>query len=290
MEVVRVLLVDDEVEFTDALGQRLEARGVSTKTASSGDEALDMLDRVDFDVVLLDLCMPGRDGIETLREIKLRKPLTEVIMLSGKGDEETAIDGMRNGAFDFLTKPPEIGELLTKINDAHTRRAQHHARILNALDAGYGDNSMQPRASVQIQKAVRAAADGDSCDGILLVLGRETEFSDALIEYALEMAGRLDYEVMALNAAGLTKDVLHAFPSARESLWKDFQTHSQENVISFRTAAAEKGIPFSHVVKPSGPDKAVQEVQHEVGRIDFVISEPLGNVTEPCNGPNVLVY
>ena len=290
MDAASVLLVDDEVEFTDTLGERLRTRGLSVSTAASGDEALGLLEREDFDVILLDLYMPGRDGIDSLREIKLRRPLTEVIMLSGKGAEATAIDCMRGGAFDFLTKPPDMCDLLAKIKAATERRKQHQARISEALGAASGISATEMAPHIEVQPAVRASAKGDACEGIVLVLGNETVFSKALMDYALDMAGRLSYEVMALNAAGLSTDILSAFPSARLSLLQDFRTHSEGNAVVFREAAAERDIPFSHVVKHSGPDEAVQEVQREVGPIDFVVSESLSNAPDPEEGPVVLVY
>ena len=292
MEAARVLLVDDDADFAETLCDQLKSLSFAVTTAPSGDKALEKLDGEDFDVIVLDLCMPGRDGLETLREIKFRKPLTQVIMLSGMGTEEAVSEGMRNGAFDFLIKPPDMADLVKKMNDAHARRTQHLARILKASGAGRakGRVMVEDAAPVAHQQAVRAAVDGDLCDGILLVLGRETEFPGVLMEYALEMAERLAYEVMALNAAGLSKDLLRAFPSARESLWQDFRTHSEENAAAFRAAAAEMGVPFSHVVKSSGPDDAIQEVQHEVGAIDFVVSEPVDNLDDSGVGPYVLVY
>jgi len=292
MEVVRVLLVDDEVEFAEALGRRLEARGFATATAPSGDDALEKFGDEDFDVVVLDLFMPGRDGFETLREIKFRKPLTEVIMLSGKGTEETAIEGMKYGAFDFLTKPPDIGDLVEKINDAHAKKAEHLARIRRALEAqtDQGRIVQEEVAPAETIVAARPAVDGAPRQGRLLVFGRDSEFSQSLIEYALAMAERLSYEVLALNAAGFSKESLRSFPSARERVFREFHMVSEENAIAFREAAMKKGIPFSHVVKFSSLDDAIQEIRQEVGEIDFVVSEPTDGLVDPAAGRDILVY
>ena len=292
MEAIRVLLVDDEVEFTEALGRRLTTRGFSTSTAPSGDQALERLADEDFDVVVLDLVMPGRDGLETLQEIKLRKPLTEVIMLSGKGTEETAIEGMRRGAFDFLTKPPDIVDLVEKMTGAYNKKSEHLARIRKALDAG--DERVGVVAEQAAREDVSGAAvrvgDGAPRQGRLLVLGQESGFSQALIEHALEMAERLSYEVLALNAAGFSKETLRSFPSAREELFREFRTASEEHVAPFRDAAVRRGVPFSHVVKFSGPDEATREVGHEVGEIDFVVSDPADGLISPGAGRDILVY
>lgn len=292
MEAVRVLLVDDEPEFTEVLSRRLESRGFATTSAPSGDEALERLGDEDFDVVLLDLVMPGRDGLETLREIKSRNPLTEVIMLSGKGTEETAIEGMKRGAFDFLTKPPDISEIVEKINNAHAKRTEHLARIRKALDAGRekGGVVVEQVTPTETSETARTTGDGVPRQGRLLVFGREAEFSEALIEYALEMAERLSYEVLALNAAGFSKESLRSFPSARERVCQDFRIASEENVVPFREAAAKKSIPFSHIVTFSGSDEATQEIQQEVGQIDFVVSEAVDGLIDPTTGPDILVY
>ncbi len=128
----KVLLVDDEQQFVETLAQRLEARGFVVDTALDGDRCLAILADKDMDVVILDVLMPGRSGTDTLREIKKLRPLTEVIMLTGHATVETAIDGMKLGAFDYLMKPTEIADLVAKITKAHARKAEHEDRIRQA--------------------------------------------------------------------------------------------------------------------------------------------------------------
>jgi len=129
---VRVLLVDDEEQFVETLALRLEARDFAVATAFNGDQALDYLKGKDVDVVVLDVLMPGLSGIDTLREMKKIRPLTEVIMLTGHATVETAIEGMKLGAFDYLMKPTEIEELVDKITRAQRRKAEHEERIQKA--------------------------------------------------------------------------------------------------------------------------------------------------------------
>ncbi len=124
--------MDDEEKFVETLAQRLEVRNFQVNTALSGDEALGRIQEQDVDVVVLDVVMPGKSGIETLREIKQLKPLTEVIMLTGHATVETAIEGMKLGAYDYLMKPTEIQELVEKITNAYQRKAEHEARIRQA--------------------------------------------------------------------------------------------------------------------------------------------------------------
>jgi DNA-binding NtrC family response regulator len=124
-----VLIVDDEKEFVDLVSERLTMRDYDVTACYSGEEALETVKGYNFDIVILDILMPGIDGIETLREIKRIKPLTEVILLTGHAAVDTAIEGMKLGAYDYLTKPCDISDLVTKLNKAHDRKAEHEERI-----------------------------------------------------------------------------------------------------------------------------------------------------------------
>jgi DNA-binding NtrC family response regulator len=130
---IRILLVDDEKEFVETLAERLRTRGFHVTEAYSGDKALETLKEYNFDVTILDVQMPGMSGIETLRAIKKLKPLTEVLMLTGHGTIETAIEGMKIGAFDFLLKPCKMDVLLEKISGACERKSEHEERIRKAM-------------------------------------------------------------------------------------------------------------------------------------------------------------
>jgi two-component system, OmpR family, response regulator CpxR len=129
---VRLLLVDDEEQFVEVLAERLEARNLDVRKAFSGDEAIAKLQDQESDVVILDVLMPGKDGLETLREIKQIRPIVEVIMLTGHATVETAIEGMRLGAYDYLMKPSETEDLVKKISRAYRRKAEHEERIRQA--------------------------------------------------------------------------------------------------------------------------------------------------------------
>ena len=129
MEKCRVLLVDDEKEFLEVLIRRLSKRQVNVDGVSSGEEALQYLQVRPIDVAVLDVKMPGMDGIALLREIKKINPLIEVIMLTGHASLEVALEGMRSGAFDYLMKPAEIDELLYKIQDAYRAKTIQEEKI-----------------------------------------------------------------------------------------------------------------------------------------------------------------
>ena len=114
----KILLVDDELVFTSNMSKLLNSRGYRVTAVNSGDSAISTLEEKKFDVVVLDLKMPGMDGITTLKEIKKLGLFTETLILTGHGSIDTAMEAMRLGAYDYLTKPCEIDELVTKIEGA----------------------------------------------------------------------------------------------------------------------------------------------------------------------------
>ena len=117
-----ILLVDDEKTMVKYLSRHLVKRGFDIRVAYNGSDALALIKKSDFDVVLLDVLMPGIDGIETLREIKAVRPDTEVIMLTGHASVEAGIEGMKLGAFNYIMKPFDPGELDREIDMAFEHR------------------------------------------------------------------------------------------------------------------------------------------------------------------------
>ena len=133
MIITKVMLVDDEHHFLRAIERRLSRRNIRVITCSSGDQALLYLkEDSEVDVVVLDVKMPGMNGIETLKEIKKNFPVIEVIMLTGHATFESALEGMKLGAYDYLMKPCDLEELLTKIADAADKRRKHLSKIIEA--------------------------------------------------------------------------------------------------------------------------------------------------------------
>lgn len=114
----KVLLVDDEEEFIDLMSQRLETRGLKVVAVTSGEKAVEMVADKNFDVAIVDLSMPGIDGIETLIQIKAKRPDMEVIMLTGQATVKAGIEAMKDGASDFLEKPVDLNVLMEKIEQA----------------------------------------------------------------------------------------------------------------------------------------------------------------------------
>jgi len=129
MKDFRVLVVDDEDDFRETFIKRLQKRKLNVTGAESGEKALEILDKLIFDVVILDVKMPGMDGVETLQEMKRIRPLMEVIMLTGHSTVETAIDGLKLGAFDYIMKPADFDELLEKMSQAYEKKKAHEQKI-----------------------------------------------------------------------------------------------------------------------------------------------------------------
>jgi FixJ family two-component response regulator len=284
MEGIKVLLVDDEKEFVETLAMRLSTRGFAAATAFSGDDALRSIGEQTFDVVILDVIMPGKDGIETLKELKSLNPLTEVIMLSGHASLEMAIKGMQFGAFDFLVKPPDIRDLVEKINKAYVRKTEHEERIKKA---GFVREQL-------VEAATPTEPLGEEKEpsdlGYLLVIGRESDFSSDLIQYALDISKRMSYQIIALNAAGFNKESFRLFPTAREKVCQDFQEISEKNAALFRQAAKKERIPFNHVVKFCEREEAITEIRKEIGDIDYVVCEADEEADQPKARGQIVAY
>jgi DNA-binding NtrC family response regulator len=133
MSIANVLLVDDEVDFVETFSERLHMRNLEISKAFSGKEALKVLKKNQtIEVVILDVKMPEMDGIDALAEIKKSYPLVEVIMLSGHSTVESAIEGMKKGAFDYLMKPCDMDQIITKVGEAAAKKRQHEEKIIQA--------------------------------------------------------------------------------------------------------------------------------------------------------------
>ena len=129
MEQMKMMLVDDEERFLSTTQKLLSRKGYDVLTASSGSQALDLLRTNNVHVVILDVKMPGMDGIETLKAIKRNYPLVEVIMLTGHGTVDSAVEGLKSGATDYLTKPTDVQDLLEKAEEAFSKRQTLEGKI-----------------------------------------------------------------------------------------------------------------------------------------------------------------
>ena len=129
---IEILIIDDEKDFVEMLSLHLAEEGHHVRGAHSGPEGLKAVEAEEPDVVILDLKMPGMDGIEVLAELKNRFPLVEVILLTGHGTIDTAVTGLKQGAFDYLLKPADHQDLMEKLEAARKRKYEHELRIRKA--------------------------------------------------------------------------------------------------------------------------------------------------------------
>jgi DNA-binding NtrC family response regulator len=129
---IKVLVVDDEKDFIESLAERLQLRDFDVSTALNGDDAFNLIREKEFDVIVLDVKMPGKSGIDTLKEIKNINQLSQVIMLTVHATVESAIQGMKLGAYDYIMKPTDTEGLINLINNAYKIVEEHRERIRRA--------------------------------------------------------------------------------------------------------------------------------------------------------------
>ena len=138
MASISFLMVDDEQAFIETVARRLRQRGFAVECAFSGQAALERLELGGIiDVVVLDVKMPGLDGIETVQFIKKKHPLVEVLMLTGHASIQTAVEAVKHGALDYLEKPCDIEDLIAKAQKAAQRKRDREARLFEARTKPY---------------------------------------------------------------------------------------------------------------------------------------------------------
>ena len=152
MEKMKMMLVDDEERFLSTTKKLISRKGYEIVTASSGAEALEELGSSNIHVVILDVKMPGMDGMETLKAIKKKYPLVEVIMLTGHGTVESAVDGLKSGATDYLMKPTDVNELIKKAEEAFEKRQRLEEKIRMAQSRLY---MKSPREIIRDKEIIR---------------------------------------------------------------------------------------------------------------------------------------
>ncbi|MEW6738802.1 MAG: response regulator [Nitrospirota bacterium] len=140
---IKVLLVDDEVDFVDTLAQRLKMRELLVDTVYDGEQALSFIKKIEPDVIVLDLKMPGLHGIEVLREIKRSSPQIQVIILTGHGTEKDEEEARRLGGFDFLRKPADIDLLVAKIKEAFMEKVERAMTAVAFAEEGDLDRAQK---------------------------------------------------------------------------------------------------------------------------------------------------
>lgn len=135
MASAKVLLIDDETDFVEVVAERLRTRGVDVDTAFNGPDGIAAAAKNTYDAVLLDLAMPGMDGMETMRRLREQNPNLQIIILTGQGSVAAGVEAIKQGATDFVEKPADIDTLMGKFNDAQANRlAQFEDDVARKMD------------------------------------------------------------------------------------------------------------------------------------------------------------
>ena len=159
-----------------------------------------------------------------------------------------------------------MGRILGKIREKVSKASEKTERSRTASMNSDKEKNVHAGESREAESAAEPSRR-------LVVVGKESVFSKQIIDYALEMAERMSYEIVALNAAPLHCDTFRVFSESFKKICIDFEALSKENVTEFRKAAEQKGIPFTHIVKFSDSYEVLKEIKHEVGDFEFVVSE-----------------
>ncbi|MDP8237631.1 MAG: response regulator [Candidatus Hatepunaea meridiana] len=133
---IRVLLVDDEEDFTEVLSERMMTRGLEVDTVDNGTDGIEMIKKKWYDAIVLDLAMPGMDGIETLREMLKENPDLQVILLTGRATIQKSVEAVKEGAVEFLEKPVDIETLISMITEAQKKKASLFEKRMEESVAG----------------------------------------------------------------------------------------------------------------------------------------------------------
>lgn len=208
---IDLLLVDDDADFRETVARRFVRRGFQVQEATHGQQALQLTERRQFDVVILDMVMPGLSGIQVLEQLKLTNPECEVIMLTGQGTIEAAVQAMKLGAYDFLTKPFPLAELEILIEKAYERRQLRKEN--DQLKAVLNRTQTEPTIigkSAAMQEVFRLIERAGPTDKSILIQG-ESGTGKELVAKALQRASnRADKPMVTINCAALPESLLES--------------------------------------------------------------------------------
>jgi DNA-binding NtrC family response regulator len=209
---IDLLLIDDDADFRGSVARRFLRRGYQVQEASSGLEALALCERRQFDVVILDLVMPGMSGVEVLEKLKATHPESEVIMLTGQGTIETAVKAMKLGAYDYLTKPFQLNELEVLIEKAYERRnlRKENQQLQAALERERPRDPDMAGKSPAMQEVFRLIDRAGPTDKAILIQG-ESGTGKELVARALHRRSlRADKPMVVINCAALPETLLES--------------------------------------------------------------------------------
>ncbi len=208
---IDLLLVDDDADFRESVARRFVRRGFRVEQATHGEQALQLASLRQFDVVVLDMVMPGLSGIQVLEQLKLTHPESEVIMLTGQGTIETAVQAMKLGAYDFLTKPFPLNELEVLIEKAYERRQlrKENLQLKEVLHRSQAEPEIIGKSPV-MQEVFRLIERAGRTDKSILIQG-ESGTGKELVARALQRASaRADKPMVVINCAALPESLLES--------------------------------------------------------------------------------
>jgi two-component system nitrogen regulation response regulator NtrX len=203
-----ILLVDDEPSILKTLGGLLSDEGFEIITASNGYEALKTVDKESPDLVLLDIWMPGIDGIETLKQIKKENPQIQVIMITGHGTIETAVRAVKFGAFDFIEKPLTIDRVIVAINNAlNFRRLEEENRYLRKKTLEKNSITGNSPPIAELKKQIAAAAPSDA---YVLITGENGTGKELVARTIHQFSPRAEYPLVEVNCAAIPPELIES--------------------------------------------------------------------------------
>ncbi len=208
---IDLLVVDDDDEFRDSIARRFRRRGFHVEEAGSGEEALEACQRRQFDVAVLDLVMPGMSGVEVLERFRSGHSECEVIMLTGQGSIDTAVEAMKLGAYDFVTKPFPLGDLETLIGKAYERRQlrKENAQLRSVLKRSRPDTNMigQSPAMLELFRLIERAGPTDKS---ILIQGESGTGKELVARALHQNSTRADKPLVVINCAALPEMLLES--------------------------------------------------------------------------------
>jgi two-component system, NtrC family, response regulator AtoC len=210
---IRVLVVDDDSVLRKLLGEQITRMGFDSTTAASGEEALSALAKSDYDVILLDIRMPGLTGLDTLREIRKLEDAPEVIMLTADTSLGTGIEAMRLGAYDYLTKPATLDEIEAVVRKANEKRrlVRQNASLKDAVRPAVAeDQSSLIYRSKAMEGLVALAEAAARADSTIIISGESGTGKDVLARFIHARSSRADSPVIAVNCAALPESLFES--------------------------------------------------------------------------------